>query len=699
MTTNHFAWNTVAPVAALGILVLLLLGAAVAQGQPAEAGVQVLTRGPVHEAFAEASMTGSTAGIVITKAPYDPIAETPPDQRPEGAHVAWIPGYWSYDEDRSDFIWVSGVWRDIPPGRQWVPGYWTPVNGGSQWISGFWGPVAQTEVTYLPPPPEPLEAGPSSPAPAPNNVWTSGSWVWQDTRYDWQPGYWVPQQPDWVWAPAHYIWTPRGYVYVAGYWDHDIIHRGVMFAPVYYDHPVYAQPNYSYSPSIIIDLGVIAASLFVSTRSHHYYYGDYYDQRYEDQGFHPWYSKEARRYGDDPIYTHYRSQQLRQDPAWDTHVQEQFSFRRDHVDARPPQTLALQVNIFNARKADTPENMFIGRTFSEASQRKTDPLHFAAVNADERKQFETRGQEVRKFQVERAKLETAAKPPGKSKEARAVRMQMPVSPVAAKLSDTAEGVKAPPPMPVAPKPQVVEGRTRKEGPQQVEATAGSPQSQEKPGKTEAQPNGTRQKPNRAGPKPNAAKPEGTRSDMTTPQTTQAGPAPSAEKPGRVDSKPRETKPDATPQPVQSKPSTGREKPNRIAPKPGETKPDATPQASKPSTDREKPNRPAPKPAEMKPESAQQPATPQAKPSRQDTLRVKPETNTPTPQNVDRSKTERVNVRPEAKPADRKVQSAPQREMRPQQAQPKEQAPRTETRKQGGKRQQAPDTDNKDKKNE
>jgi hypothetical protein len=271
------------------VAALLVLGAATAaQGQPAtEAGVQMLTRGPVHEAFAEASMSGATAGVVITKTPYDPITEMPPDQRPEGANVAWIPGYWSYDDDRGDFIWVSGVWRDLPPGRQWVPGYWTPVSGGSQWISGFWGAVDQSEVTYLPPPPEPLEAGPSSPAPSPDNLWTPGSWVWQQTRYDWQPGYWVMQQPDWVWSPAHYTWTPRGYIYVPGYWDHDIVHRGVMFAPVYYDQPVYRRANYYYSPSIIIDLGVIAASLFIQTSSHHYYFGDYYDHRYEERGFRP----------------------------------------------------------------------------------------------------------------------------------------------------------------------------------------------------------------------------------------------------------------------------------------------------------------------------------------------------------------------------------------------------------------------------
>ena len=63
-----------------------------------EEGVQVLTRGPVHEAFAETITFNPEPGIVVTRPPPDPIEEVPPDQRPEGANVAWIPGYWAWDD-------------------------------------------------------------------------------------------------------------------------------------------------------------------------------------------------------------------------------------------------------------------------------------------------------------------------------------------------------------------------------------------------------------------------------------------------------------------------------------------------------------------------------------------------------------------------------------------------------------------------
>ena len=95
-----------------------------------EEGVQVLTRGPVHEAFAETVTFDPEQGIVVPTAPPAAIEELPPDQKPEGANVAWIPGYWGWDDERSDFLWVSGIWRALPPGRQWVPGYWGKSGQG-----------------------------------------------------------------------------------------------------------------------------------------------------------------------------------------------------------------------------------------------------------------------------------------------------------------------------------------------------------------------------------------------------------------------------------------------------------------------------------------------------------------------------------------------------------------------------------------
>src|SRR5438477_140151 len=74
-----------------------------AQQPNGQSGTEVLTRGPVHEAFAEVVSFTPESGAIAPKAPPDPIEELPPDQKPEGPNVAWIPGYWSWDDERDDF--------------------------------------------------------------------------------------------------------------------------------------------------------------------------------------------------------------------------------------------------------------------------------------------------------------------------------------------------------------------------------------------------------------------------------------------------------------------------------------------------------------------------------------------------------------------------------------------------------------------
>ena len=273
-------------------------------GTDSDDGVQILTRGPIHEAFAETVVFNPTPGIVVAKTPPAAIEEVPPDQRPEGANVAWIPGYWGWDDERSDFLWVSGIWRALPPGRQWIPGYWGGSGQGSQWTSGYWADAKASEVEYLPEPPATVESGPNVAAPSADDSWLPGSWVWQQSRYAWRPGYWATVQPDWVWIPAHYVWTPRGYVFVEGYWDYSVSRRGVLFAPVFFNANVYSRRGFFYSPTTVIDSGVFSDQLFLRPSYGHYYFGDYYAAGYASAGFYPSFSYQSRRFGYDPIFAH-----------------------------------------------------------------------------------------------------------------------------------------------------------------------------------------------------------------------------------------------------------------------------------------------------------------------------------------------------------------------------------------------------------
>lgn len=179
---------------------------------------EVLTRGPVHEAYASAASGEVKASPIIAKQPPEPIEELPPDQKPEGENVQWVPGYWAWDDERSDFIWISGFWRVPPPGSQWVAGGWHEVAGGWQWSPGFWHAAKAEQVEYVPPPPPRPEIA-VPPAPDESSTYVPGTWVYADTRHVWRAGYWAPFRPGWVIVPAHYVWTPIGCVFVDTYYD------------------------------------------------------------------------------------------------------------------------------------------------------------------------------------------------------------------------------------------------------------------------------------------------------------------------------------------------------------------------------------------------------------------------------------------------------------------------------------------------
>jgi len=236
-----------------------------AEEQPAaQEGVEVLARGPVHEAYAEPVDVQPAPSPIIPKQPPDPIAELPPDQKPEGDNVQWLPGYWAFDDDRSDYIWVSGFYRVLPPGRAWVPGHWAQVADGWQWTPGFWQLAEQPEVQYLPPPPAPIDAAPSTPAPQDNSIYVNGCWVYRETRYYWRPGFWIDHRPGWVWAPAHYCWSPGGYVFTEGHWDYPLQRRGLLFAPVYFARPAaFVRADFAYTPSFVGQTDFLLGALFV----------------------------------------------------------------------------------------------------------------------------------------------------------------------------------------------------------------------------------------------------------------------------------------------------------------------------------------------------------------------------------------------------------------------------------------------------
>jgi hypothetical protein len=309
---------------------------------PDEQGVEVQLRGPVHEAFAQPDGSKPEPGEVVPKAPPHPIPEEPPPVRPEGDNVQWFNGYWAWDADRNEFMWISGAFRDVPPGRRFVSGYWQQTPDGWRWVPGFWAPAGQTEFPYVPTPPASLDIGPSLPPPGDDYVYSPGYWLYRETRFVWCPGFWRRCLPGMVWVPPCYRWTPAGCLFVAGYDDYPLGRRGLLFAPVCFNRPLWHTPGWRYRPYYALHCDGILDNFFVRPRFGHYYYGNYYGRPYLDRGFEPWFAYAQRGY--DPLWNHYRLAN-RGNPGWQRGLTQVYEDRLAGRAPLPPVTLREQTLI------------------------------------------------------------------------------------------------------------------------------------------------------------------------------------------------------------------------------------------------------------------------------------------------------------------------------------------------------------------
>lgn len=419
-------------------------------------GMEIQTRGPVHEAFAELIVTDAGQGMMAPAAPPMAIEEIPPEERPEGEDVAWIPGYWGWDEQRNDFLWISGVWRIPPPDCSWTPGYWVQAQGGAQWVAGYWLADEVQEVVYLPAPPESLEEGPQTDPPSPDHIWIPGSWVWPTDHYVWQPGYWMEASPDWVYTPTHYNWTPRGYVCVNGYWDYPIVNRGVLFAPVYFSQPVYSQPAFQYSPRVLIDVGGLTNNLFRHPRYNHYVFGDYYGDDSSRYGIVPWFEENDRYRTRDPIYAHQRWEHGRKNEKWSDELKAEYRDRHDRADARPPQVYLDSHTSPPSHPDGERRNQVRARTLEQQVQDKESSLRLIKIDQNERDTQRNRGRDLRKFADERVQREThheapPAVVPAPDQPVKIERLPAPKSPIQAVRKPNRDKSRTPPTLPQIPK--------------------------------------------------------------------------------------------------------------------------------------------------------------------------------------------------------------------------------------------------------
>ena len=575
-----------------GACCLAAWGVRQAAAQPAgetEQG-EVLTRGQLHEAFAEVISYNPQPGLVVSNQELPPtIQELPPTAGPEGEGFLWIPGYWAWDDERNDFVWISGVWRKPPPGTQWVPGYWTNTEQGNQWISGYWLPVKESEtdarVQYLPTPPESREAGPDRPRSSEDDFWIPGYWAWRNARYDWQPGFWGRAAVGWTWTPAYYAWTPRGCVFLGGHWDYPMTERGVPFCPVYFTSAVYRRPGFSYVPWVVLDTGLLESSLFCRPRYSHFYFGDYYNPYYESQGIVPWFAIYHSRFAYNPFYAYRHWYNSRRNPQWAEQVRDRYRYRVDHESARPPHTFAAMRELAQQTGREGVQDVLVAESLDTAMSQRRLPLPLQKLQDRQRQQQIDVGSQFAGLATERSRIERGRPGAAQAPAAEAQEAEIPLGNVR-KAIQQATGITQPPrelglPQTQQPQPGRETGK-QQPTPPETPMPAEKPQAGRPEPETKRQPTPPETRQPAETPRRDREEPD-TKEQPTPPETRE--PAEKARPRGeRMEETPRQGI-ETRPQPKAAQPPETMQQPGR--PRPGERTPSTSPpRAARPEAGRQ-----------------------------------------------------------------------------------------------------------------
>ncbi len=257
---------------------------------PTPEGYDILLQGPLHEAFGQFHDRSRQLQMMASYEPPPPLDEQKPSREPGGKNRRWLSGYWAWHDLLADFVWVSGMYREVPPGRKWQAGFWTEVDGNFIRIPGFWAQTGDSPSNYLPTPPASRESGPDRPAASEDSFWLPGHWAFDGGEYKWKKGFWTQRQSQWLWEPARYVWTPKGYLFVSGYWDYEPTIRGQLYAAIGVPASLLQRSSFRYqavhqiqpAPNLLLHL-------FVQTADGSFHWGDSYGEAFRQTGLIPWF--------------------------------------------------------------------------------------------------------------------------------------------------------------------------------------------------------------------------------------------------------------------------------------------------------------------------------------------------------------------------------------------------------------------------
>ncbi|MCA9132364.1 MAG: hypothetical protein KDA45_04395 [Planctomycetales bacterium] len=224
-------------VACTSVLLTGMLCGANALAQPSavvrsEPAYSVLKMGPVHEALMpEIALDLTQARSVVGQPPPPPLKEVPPSK--SNSQAVWVDGYWQWYAPSRGYVWIPGLWRDVPAGLTWQPGRWVDAPGGVLRHPGFW--VADDNQPRMMRQAPPADQGRmvTRRMLGEDAIWVRGSWtVNAEGAYEWQTGYVAAVRPGFEWQPSCVVPASGGYAVLPGYWDYPLESRGQAYAAV-----------------------------------------------------------------------------------------------------------------------------------------------------------------------------------------------------------------------------------------------------------------------------------------------------------------------------------------------------------------------------------------------------------------------------------------------------------------------------------
>jgi hypothetical protein len=211
----------------------------------------------------------------------------------------------------------------------------------------------------------------------------------------------------------------------------------MLFAPVYFPPAVYGRAGFTYSPSIVIDLGGLTANMFAYPRYSHYYFGDYYDDAYVRIGIYPRFEVDRLHTWYDPIYQYDRWDHRRTDPRWEEQDRHQYDLRRADATLRPARTYQEMETRLARSPAPAQKNLRLAEPLTTVVANKTTSLQFEQINAGARQQIAKQATEVHTVREQRSQWESKVADPKKA--------QLPTERRAAVAPPTERGKQATPP--------------------------------------------------------------------------------------------------------------------------------------------------------------------------------------------------------------------------------------------------------------